>query len=259
MEAEFFSLRMRSSLGDKHISGAERLLEFAQLEEAASTMLKRALNHPRGQAERIFLTLQPVEIEKVQIKQLLSMTTYAVESWQEGRLCAGQLLENLGLKAGVIQQAMAQLAAGPSPSGGAMRGAMLICGETGSRLEPEQARGVRVSRMDLAPEARKEVRSYLSKLGLDNPRVIEAWTLASKVALYPQIMAELCWSDDPDYLTGYVASGLKGYQRITHLKEAGSEIGGRIFFVRPETDLSPLIDQLQHEPVLFAAPLSGFP
>jgi len=249
---------MRASQGDKHISGAERLIEFPQLEDAASAMLSRALNHPRGKAEKISFQLQAVPSDNVITGNLLNLTTFEVTDWQQGRVLASQLLQDLGVKSSIVEEAIALLASGASPFGGAMRGAMLINTQTGQRLEPDQARGVRVSRMDLVPAARERVENYLAGIGLKSPRVVEAWALASKVALSPQIVAELCWSDDPDYLTGYVASAQKGYQRITRLKEAGSEIGGRIFFVRPGVELSLLIDHLQDKPVLFGAPHTGF-
>jgi len=249
---------MRSSRGDKHISGAERLLDFSQLENAASGMLARALNHPRGRAEKISLTLQPIAHTKVRIRPLINLSTFEVDDWRQGRDCACRLLEKLDLKPSLIQQAMDQLAAGPAPYGGVMRGAMLIDADTGLRLEADHSRGVRVSRMDVEPAAQQSIELLLSAEHLNNPRVVEAWVLASKVALYPQIVAELCWSDDPDYQAGYVASAQYGYQRITQLKEFGSEIGGRIFFVRPTETLHVLIDRLQHEPVLFEAPLEGF-
>ena len=140
-----------------------------------------------------------------------------------------------------------------------MRGALLLDVDSGNRLEVDHSRGVRVSRMDVDPAARSAIESFLSAHSLTNPRIIEAWVLASKVALYPQVVAELCWSDDPDYLTGYVASAQNGYQRVTHLKETGCEIGGRVFFIRPTIDLSALIELLQNEPVLFDAPLTEAP
>jgi 6-carboxyhexanoate--CoA ligase len=140
-----------------------------------------------------------------------------------------------------------------------MRGAMLIDAISGRRLEADQSRGVRVSRMDADPAASEAIDLLLNGQSLANPRVLEAWILASKVALYPQIVAELCWSDDPDYLTGYVASAQFGYQRITHLKEAGSQIGGRIFFVQTGSDLGALVTKLQSEPVLFSSPMTEFP
>jgi len=79
--------------------------------------------------------------------------------------------------------------------------------------------------------------------------VREALVLASKVAAGSGIVAELCWSDDPEYTTGYVASG-HGYIRIPHCKPLGNTVGGRIFFVNPLADLSMLENYLQHQPVL---------
>jgi 6-carboxyhexanoate--CoA ligase len=37
-------------------------------------------------------------------------------------------------------------------------------------------------------------------------RVKEAPVLATKVSAHPATIAELCWSDDPEYITGYVTS-----------------------------------------------------
>ncbi len=62
-------------------------------------------------------------------------------------------------------------------------------------------------------------------------RIKEALALASKVSWHPAAIAELCWSDDPDYITGYVASKKLGYQRITAMKEYGAEAGCRVFLL----------------------------
>lgn len=247
---------MRASRGDKHISGSERLLDVQEMEDAVSQLLRRALDHPRGRAGHISITVQPVPIAQIRNCSLLPLMTHQVKNCQQGLDRARELLIQAGLKAEIVEQSMALLAAGPSPQGGVMRGAMLIDPASGARLEPDQGSGVRVSRMDLSPESRRPVAQFLSSCGLNNQRVIEAWILASKVALYPQIVAELCWSDDPDYVTGYVASSEGGYQRITHLKEAGSDIGGRIFFVKPATEVLTLINYLRHEPVLFRLPVN---
>ncbi len=254
MSQDIYSLRMRSSIGSKHISGAERLLEFPKLEDAASALLTRALNHSRGAAEKISITLQPLAREQLIKRPLLNFSTIEVNNWLQGRQVASELLVQLGLRSEIVKSALSQLAAGPSPDGGVMRGAMLVDAETGQRLESDPARGIRVSRMDLDPAAQPVIDRLLQMAGLCNSRIVEAWVLASKVTLYPQIIAELCWSDDPDYLTGYVASAQHGYQRITHLKEYGNEIGGRVFFIKPATDLGRLIDKLQLEPVLFTPP-----
>lgn len=54
----------------------------------------------------------------------------------------------------------------------------------------------------------------------------------TKVASAPNIIGEICISDDPNYVTGYIASKEIGYVRITKLKEMESQEGGRIFLYR---------------------------
>jgi len=77
--------------------------------------------------------------------------------------------------------------------------------------------------------------------------VREALVLAAKVLSAPGIVAELCWSDDPDYTAGYVASPVHGYVRFPHLKPPGDERGGRAFFFRSEEmDIERVIDYLEH-------------
>ena len=49
-------------------------------------------------------------------------------------------------------------------------------------------------------------------------RVKEALMLASKAASWPDVIAEVCISDDPDYTTGYIASKELGYLRIPNIK-----------------------------------------
>jgi 6-carboxyhexanoate--CoA ligase len=111
---------------------------------------------------------------------------------------------------------------------------MLVDAATGDRLEPDPARGVRASRMDLTPVAEERLRGALAERGLDNIHVREALVLAAKVLTTPGIMAEVCWSDDPEYPAGYVASPARGYVRMTHLKARGDKYGGRAFFFRRE-------------------------
>lgn len=132
-----------------------------------------------------------------------------------------------------------------------MRGAILIDAADGRRLEPDPVRGVRASRMDLTPAAAQRLRQGLASLGLDNPHVREALTLAAKVLSTPGIVAELCWSDDPDYTAGYVASAHHGYVRFPHLKPLGDGRGGRAFFLRTEgLDLEAVIEHLERSVLL---------
>ncbi|NCP04022.1 MAG: 6-carboxyhexanoate--CoA ligase [Deltaproteobacteria bacterium] len=255
MTEEYLSLRMRSLRAGRHISGAERLMnDMTQLEDAALAMIERALAHPRGRADRVVLKVEPVAEASLRFAKLLPVQTNEVADWQQGRKLAARLLVADGLDSTLVDKAMQQLANGPAPGGQVMRGAMLLDTASGSRLEKDPARGVRVCRMDVNPAKQAEVSAWLASRGLSNPRILEAWLLASKVALCPEIVAELCWSDDPDYLTGYVASAAAGYQRITRLKNERDPMGGRIFFVKPGVDLGALVTFLEYQPLLFSDP-----
>ena len=123
-----------------------------------------------------------------------------------------------------------------------------ISAATGERLDSTETRGVRVSRMDL--DAQSDALPWLRQQGLDGEHPREAMVLAAKVAAAPGMVAELCWSDDPEYTTGYVASPRHGYVRIPCLKEKNSSNGGRAFFVSPDADLEALQHFLEEQPVL---------
>ena len=74
-------------------------------------------------------------------------------------------------------------------------------------------------------------------------------TIKSRLKSADGIVGELCWSDDPDYTVGYVAcNGV--YHRLPNMKEFGSDIGGRVFFVRSDIDSESVIEYLERTPVL---------
>ncbi|NOQ50734.1 MAG: 6-carboxyhexanoate--CoA ligase [Desulfuromonadaceae bacterium] len=251
MSVELNSLRMRAERDNRHISGAERLVSLEDLGTVAVDMLQRALQHPCGQAERIYFYVEPIKCEQLLSGCLPDFFNNQVTHWQQGRELAKEMLLAAGVSATAIAAAIRNLADGAAPGGVSMRGAMLIDSKTGERLEPDQARGVRVSRMDLSAGVRAQLRSLLAAQKLDNPHVVEALTLAAKVLAAPGVVAELCWSDDPDYTAGYVATADKRYQRISLLKPAGEERGGRAFFVQcGKQRLAVLIDWLEHQPLM---------
>jgi 6-carboxyhexanoate--CoA ligase len=135
-----------------------------------------------------------------------------------------------------------------------MRGAMLLDADTLERLEPDRARGVRATYMDAAsPEKSRQARP--SRTGGEDAckknHFAEAVVLATKVANAPGIVGEICVSDDPDYVTGYVATKEIGYCRITTIKRKGDPCGGRIFLYRgPREKVAETIRFLQEQCVL---------
>lgn len=252
MSENLLSIRMHASLDGQHLSGAERLVEQdVSVEDEMLQMVTRALQHPRGRADQINLRIDEIPRKKTVAGKLLDFSGFLVDNWEKGRLLVGQLLAKAGVTSQAVSRSIEYLSNGAAPDGNSMRGAMLIDARTGERLETDQERGIRVSRMDLTPLARTSLRQQLAELNLDNSHVLEALTLASKVLSTPQVIAELCWSDDPDYTAGYVASESSGYQRISQLKPAGEVRGGRAFFIsQPTDDMTSLIQYLECTPYL---------
>ena len=56
------------------------------------------------------------------------------------------------------------------------------------------------------------------RIGNEKNHYEEAIVLATKVANCPGIIGEICISDDPEYVTGYVSSKEIGYRRIKKMK-----------------------------------------
>ena len=230
-----FSVKMRSSAGGTHISGAERIVEEREVPDVCAAMGTRALAHGKGKPDSITVTVtaidgevahipalpireahcaDPAEARETVIDALAPLTPHAAEAWE--------------LLTGVRD----------------MRGAILFHATTGARLEPDHARGVRVTSMDAATATGERPESRSGKT-----RVTDALVLASKVAHHPAVLAEVCISDDPDYTTGYVASRKLGYLRVPNMKPAGSPVGGRLFVVDTDEPVD-LITYLEQTPVL---------
>lgn len=244
-----YSVRMRSAeggaheIGGRHISGAERIVCQGRVREISNGMLERAFSHSRGQADFINIVVEKIDEDNIQEVPLLSVSAAVGRDVAEGHQAVQVALHEAGVTLSAVRKGMEALLALPD----SMRGAMLFCAVTGKRVDGTYTRGIRVSRMDIEDE--QGFIEILEKDGIHNTHVREALVLASKVAAAPEVVAELCWSDDPEYTTGYVASS-RGYIRIPHCKPMGSAIGGRVFFVRPETQVAILSEYLEQQAVI---------
>lgn len=248
-----YSVRMRAAQGaahedgGRHISGAERLVRRDQIGALTQSMVERAFSHSRGQTDFINITVEAVATENIRRLELLPMTTVAAADVSAGRAAAKAALVAAGVKSPAADAGMDRLLALKD----SMRGAMLICGVTGQRLDGTDGRGIRVSRMDIDDQNR--FAAWLEKRGFTGMHIREAVVLATKVAAAAGVIAELCWSDDPEYTAGYVASASR-YMRFPQLKPYGVMQGGRLFFIRPETNITELVHYLETEPVLVVTP-----
>lgn len=235
----FYSIRMRAAerspeIGEKHISGGERIGTESEIEKIVTQLLNKASKHPRGDADFIQITVEKIASDQILYMPPLEITTVETSSIEDGRSEARKILASVGVSKHALDVAFSLLSSNQN-----LRGAIILNSKTGLRLDDRGLKGVRVSRIDWQN----------ANVGL-NERVREALALATKVANSPFTIAELCWSDDPDYVTGYVSNHDVGYVRITPLKREGCESGGRIFFVSDEVELASYINYLERVPVL---------
>lgn len=241
---------MRASAWNTHVSGAERLLGEDHVEGVLSDLFRRALSSYRTPDE-ISITVDYTDPEPVSYLRSLDVKTVIPSSCEEARDIAKGILGSNGVSPAVAGKAIYLLCSGPTPEGTNMRGAILMDALTGERLESDIRRGIRVSRIDYTEDARKAITRGLKDCGIYHERVIDALAVATKVASRTETIAELCWSDNPDYTTGYIASRRGGYVRVANLKEKGSVRGGRVFFVNPEgLDLAQYIHYLERQPLI---------
>ena len=248
-----FSVRMRAAAGGpheeggRHLSGHERLVPPEEVESVVSALFARA--RAAGEADFISVITERLPLSAVARARCLQVRTIEAATVKQARQIARRRLESVGVAAAVARQAEALL------DGENLSGAVLLDATSGERLEPDPSRGVRVSRFDYEPEAAERVRRALTECGLVSHRVIEALAVASK-AVWAGALAELCWSDDPEYEAGYVATAAHGYERFPLLKRRGWPCGGRVFFVPPEADAAALIQRLERAPLWLNA--AGF-
>ena len=234
--SEAYSVKMRASSGGNHVSGAEKIVSASSVSKVASRLVERALSHERGTPDFINVKVEALPEGILRLKAL-PVKTHVVATPAEGRALAARLLADAGISR--IDEIMARFSETHS-----LRGAMLLDADTLERLEPDKSRGVRATYMDDAASIAR------GTAGVKN-HYAEAIVLATKVQNAPGIVAEICVSDDPDYVTGYVATRELGYRRITVLKEKGDPNGGRIFLYRgPRDGVAETIEFLEKTPVL---------
>lgn len=227
-----------------HISGAEGLFEDKDISRSVKRYIKRALNHPRGEPDEIVMTIEKIKEMPKRIS-LLPVATLKCSSPDEAKEITVQTLTSLGISRKAINNSLKILRAKKT-----MRGASLIFMKSGNRAEPDMERGVRVSRLGIKKSAERRLSRRLSQMKINTTTVKEALSLASKAASCPDIIAEVCISDDPDYTTGYIASRRFGYLRMPNIKSRGEMHGGRVLFIREDADTARLINYLERKPVM---------
>lgn len=225
----------------EHISGAEGIYDESEIPKACESYIKRALTHSRGKPDEIVITIEKIRQKPKKIP-LLPVATLKCNSPEKAREIITQKLKSLGISKKAIDNGFVVLNAKKT-----MRGASLILLKSGVRVEPDKERGIRVSRMGIEKSTEKNLSEKLSKAKINTTTVKEALVLASKAASWPDVIAEVCISDDPDYTTGYIAAKEFGYLRIPNIKRGKETHGGRVFFIRETADIASLISYLERK------------
>jgi len=246
---------MHASNQGRHVSGAEDLVALDAAATAAARFVERAL--AAGPVEEVVVRVEMLTRVPVNLPLLPLFTADGPAA--EVRATARVLLAAAGIDAGLAETVMAILSAGAAGDGNNMRGAMLIDSASGLRLERDQRRGVRARHFALASELRATLPDELARAGYAHHRTLEGWLLATKMVATPGALAELCWSDEPTYTTGYVALAGMGYVRLPHLKAEGDPHGGRALFLAPGSDPALATAWLEDTPCLAGGPVNIHP
>jgi len=237
-----YSVKMRSSKEDNHISGSENIVKENDLEKTVGLLVKRALSHSKGSSDFINIKIEELKKDDIELITPLEVTTIDVENYEQGLNAVKLVLVNLGIDNKKADKILKLLINTKD-----MRGAILLDINTMERLEYDINRGIRATYMDFE----NSNLSHLSKEKEYNSHFIEALALASKVINCPYIIGEVCYSDDPDYTAGYIASKKYGYMRFPHLKELGDTSGGRVFLYDSCIDnVDKCIDYIENKKVL---------
>ncbi len=153
-----WNVRMRASkrLGrnlkarEVHISGAEGLYEGQDIQKATKKFIIRALEHPRGEPDRIFITIEKVKRRPKNIRSL-PVSTIECKTPSESRHIIMRILKALGISEKSIKKAFNIVKRGN------MRGAAIISLKKAHRFDPDKERGVRASRLGISKNALREL------------------------------------------------------------------------------------------------------
>lgn len=221
-----YSIKMRASHEDIHISGAETMCEFEDLENYLKKYFNKAFNHENGNID--FLNLK-IEKVKAPIQTLVALPV--VENLND---TLTQLAKQTDVSEYALNKGLEYI-----KNDITYTGAIILSAQTGQRLDSTEQRGIRVTHLAFKTCKRN---------GEISERVKDARALATCINTFEGVKAELCVSDDLHYTTGYYASPKLGYRRIFNIKEKGTRHGGRIIFVDEGINLNAYVSFLETVP-----------
>lgn len=225
-----YSIKMRASNEDIHISGAETMCEFDDLENYLKKYFNKAFYHENETIDFLNLKIEKVK-EPIQILRALSVIKDLDDTLEH---TLEQLAKQTGVSEYALNKGFEYIKNDINYSG-----AIILSARTGHRLDNTGKRGIRVSNLAFKTCKRN---------GEISERVKDARALATCMNTFEGVKAELCVSDDLNYTTGYYASSKLGYHRIFNIKKKATRQGGRIIFVDDHIDLNQYITFLESIP-----------
>lgn len=247
---KLYSVKMRSSKENNHISGAERIVSEDEIENTAVQLIRRALNHSRGKAD--FINIKVEELKEPPLLEPL-LPVFEVTDYESATDLLRKLFSMSEIPVDLGIRIYEKLLSGPAPNGKTMRGAMIVEVPAGKRLETDKFRGIRASYLDIDKKTAELLKENFGNGYTENLK--EALVLSTKILSFDGVLGELCVSDDPNYTTGYLSLKKKGYLRIRNIKQKGLSKGGRAIFVKENVRLADLIYYLERAPFI----AKGFP
>ncbi len=243
MDKKYFSIKMRASRNDTHLSGAERIVKEKEIKKVLDQLYKRGF---KKNPDNLTIKIEEIKKEIKFIQKTLKIENLKFKNQKTANEKAIDLISNhTGIKRDIVKFYIDLIHNGASPDRENMRGAMIV-NTDGERIEFDKYRGIRTVLVDY--ENREKAVEKFLKNGYTE-RTADALALTTKNLNYPDMIAEYCISDEADYTTGYVSIG-NIYYRFIPLKEKGNKKGGRIYFVKNSISLKDFYDYLQKEPVL---------
>ncbi|MDU1550378.1 MAG: 6-carboxyhexanoate--CoA ligase, partial [Staphylococcus epidermidis] len=168
-----YSIKMRASHEDIHISGAETMCEFKDLENYLKKYFNKAFNHENGNID--FLNLK---IEKVKAPIQTIPALPVVENLND---TLTQLAKQTDVSEYALNKGLEYI-----KNDITYTGAIILSAQTGQRLDSTEQRGIRVTHLAFKTCKRN---------GEISERVKDARALATCINAFEGVKAELCVSD----------------------------------------------------------------
>lgn len=221
-----YSIKMRSSNQDVHISGAETICEFDKIEQTVQRFYNKGFFHENGQPDFLNIKIQKIMEPIQQIK--------ALQIIEDDKANLQHLTQECGVTEQALNQGMIYI-----KNETVYTGAIILSAISGKRLDSFGQRGIRATHFSFED---------INNKGDLNERVTDALAIASCINAHPYVKGELCVSDDLTYTTGYFAAAKIGYHRLFDIKPVNTRYGGRIIFVDDCIDLNHYISFLESTP-----------